>query len=156
MRSARIILIPIALSVVAAVLACSGEAAPGDADVDEFRRVAESYQQLYMDGGENCDRIVPILAEDIRMVENGEAWSHEQMEKYCPYLPSKNVISSWSDLDLTAPNLAYDFVTTVYQVGENPPGRETVARLWRKIEGDWKIVRMSAVRGPAPVPSTGG
>jgi len=155
-RSARFILIPIALSAVAALPACSGETAVTDADVGGFRRVAETYQQLYMDGGENCDQIVPILAEDIRMVENGEAWSYEQMEKYCPYLPRKEVISSWSDLAVIAPDRAYDFVTSVYRVDENPPGRETVARVWTRIEGQWKIVRMSSVRGPIPAPATGG
>jgi hypothetical protein len=155
-RSARLILVPIALSGLAALLACSGEVTPAEADIGEFRRVAETYQQLYMDGGENCDRIVAVLADDIRMIENGEAWSHEQMEKYCPYLPRKEIISSWSDLAVLAPDRAYDFVTSVYRVGENAPGRETVARVWRKIGGQWKIVRMSSARGPVPAPSTGG
>lgn len=65
-----------------------------DADVTEFRQISETYQQLYMEGGENCDRILPVLAEDIRMVENGEEWSHEDMEEYCPHLPRKDVVSS--------------------------------------------------------------
>lgn len=46
------------------------------------------------------------------------------------------------------PGVAYDFVTAVYQVEENPPGGETTARLWEK------IIRMSAVRGPIPEPTS--
>jgi len=125
-----------------------------DADVSAFRRVAEDYQQLYMDGGENCEQIVRVLAEDIRMLENGEAWSHEQMEQYCPYLPHKEVLSSWADFDVVRSDVAYDFATTVYQVEENPPGRETVARVWEKIGGEWKIVRMTSVRGASPQPAS--
>jgi hypothetical protein len=157
MRRLQTILLPIALSLVLSLPGCSASpAAVTDADVDEFRQVAEDYQQLYMDGGENCDQIIPVLAEDIRMMENGETWSHEQMEKYCPYLPRKEVLSSWSDLDVVTPRVAYDFVTSVYRVGENPPGRETVARAWRRIGTEWKIVRMSSVRGPVAEPAADG
>lgn len=72
------------------------------------------------------------------MLENGEKWSHAQMEQYCPNLPHTEVLSRWADVEVLRPDLACDFATAVYQVEESPPGRET------------------ALRGPIPEPASGG
>ena len=129
---------------------CASAPRVSDSDTAEFQSVAERFQQLYLGGGENCERILPALAEDIEMLENGRVWTYEDLQEYGPYLPKKNVIRSWSDRSVLTPDLAYDFVTAVFEDDAGAQRRETTCRLWRKTAGAWKIVRMNNVLGPIP------
>jgi hypothetical protein len=136
--------------------ACSSEPPESDTDTAQFRQVAEDFQQLYVGGGKNCGRIYAFIAEDVALVENGEAWDYAQLKEFCPHLPEKSVLDAWSDRIVLHPGLAYEFATMVYQNVADARRRETTARVWRKTNGEWKIIRMSSVLSvvPAEIPGS--
>lgn len=129
---------------------CTHEPPISDSESAEFQQVAEDFQRLYVDGAENCARILPTIAEDVEMVENGQVWTHADLEQYCPHLLKKRVVESWSDHALLGPELAYDFTSVVFENDAGGRGRETTARVWAKRAGRWSIVRMNNVVGPVP------
>lgn len=145
-------LVPWAVLILAS---CATGPLVSDSDAGEFQQVAEHFQQLYVGGGENCDRILAVLAEDIEMAENGQVWTHQKLAEYCPYLPKKKVIRSWTDHSVLGPGLAYDFVTVVFENDSGAQRQETTSRLWRKTAGEWKIVRMNNVLSPIPRADSG-
>ena len=140
-----------------ALLGCGAtESRVTEEDVAQFRQAAESYQELYREGGDRCAEILSFIASDIEMIESGEPWSYERLEEYCPYLPTKNVVEIWSDTRVVSPDVAYDFVTWVFEGNEDRRIRETSARVWRKTANERKIVQMNSVLGPASVPDEAG
>lgn len=139
-----------------AVIGCAGEPRVTEEDVAQFQQAAESYRQLYQEGGERCAEILSFIDPDIQMIESGEPWSYARLEEYCPYLPSKRVVARWSDTRVISPDAAYDFVTWVFEGNEDRRIRETTARVWRKTSDEWRIIQMNSVLGPASVPGDGG
>ncbi len=130
--------------------ACRTESAVSDTESAQFRQTAEAFQQLYVEGGGNCARINTFIAEDVALIENGRAWDYAQLLEFCPHLPRKSVLDSWSDRVVLHPGLAYEFVTVIYQSDAAGRRLETTARVWRKADSEWKIVRMSSVLSVAP------
>ena len=128
-----------------ALAACAAAPPDNDAEIAGFQQAAQAFQQLYAGGSENCARIISTVAEDVRLVENGEAWGHAQLVEFCPHLPRKNVVDAWSDRTVVSPGVGYDFGTIVYENEPGAPRRETTVRVWRRTGEDWKIVRMSSV-----------
>ena len=59
-------------------------------------------------------------------------------------------MDAWSDRAVLHPGLAYEFTTVIYQNVAAERRRETTARVWKKLNGEWKIVRMSSVLSVIP------
>jgi len=104
--------------------------------------MAQTYQSIYNEGSENCDRILSAIDENIEMWENGSIWSYSDLRKFCPHLPKKNVVKTYNDQTLLEHNLGYDFVSQLFVIQNGDTMRETSSRLWQKKDTTWKIVKM--------------
>lgn len=124
-------------------IACSQETTPGEAEATEFAVLARAYQESYVNGSENCERIIEAMDDSIAFSENGTAWSKPELEEFCPHLPQKNVVSTFNDQRLLTRELGYDFVTQLYIRERGDTMRETASRIWQRIDGRWKITQMN-------------
>lgn len=142
MRLTLILLVALAFSAV--------EAQPSDSlrAAEAFARTVESYQSMYMGGeDDDCDEITGVLDDALVFQENGRAWTKAEMVQFCSHLPNKDVIETASSHALLTENLAYDFVSQLYWAQDREGRfRETISRVWRWSEGEWKIVHMDTAR----------
>jgi hypothetical protein len=131
------------------ITSCKNVSSINEAQKKDFENLAKEYQKKYMDGSENCEYILDALDENIKMSESqfGQPVmdiSYEQLVKYCPHLPKKEVISTITEQRLITSNLGYDYVSQLYlrkSVGDTV--RETSSRIWEKKNEAWKIIQMN-------------
>ena len=111
---------------------------------EQFNKVSKKYQDDYMNA--RCDAILPILDEHLVIYENGEQWPYEKVKAYCPKLPVKPVISTERNYNILDETKVYEFVSQQYEINSKEPINETVARIWKFSNGEWKIVQMDISR----------
>lgn len=128
------------------LLSCSSNTIT-ETDEREFSQITERYQEMYIDGDDsNCDELLDMVDKNIEFNENGATWTKTNMIDYCPYLPKKDVFETLSEQKLLSADLAYDFVNQLYLTQDQDTISETSSRLWKKLNGDWKIIKMNVVR----------
>ena len=144
-RIVKHIMIVRSIFLFAILLLCSCQSNPEAPDftIEEFQEMAQKYQELYMDGGANCELILMAMHKSIRFSENGKNWSYSDLEKYCPHLPKKEVISTVNDQRLLNPTLGYDWVSQLFTTSKGDTVRETASRIWQKDNDTWKIIQMN-------------
>ncbi len=119
-----------------------------DAEKQEFAKVAQTFQEKYMDGGENCDYLMKVIDENVVLSEiqftKELSMTHEMLVQFCPHLPKKEVVSTVSEQRLLTADMAFDYVSQLYlrkSLGDTV--RETSARIWKKKDGVWKIIQLN-------------
>lgn len=116
---------------------------------DEFEESAQSFQLKYVGGSENCTDILTSIDENLEMSEIAfsepvKEFTYQDLEQYCPFLPKKEIIVSYTEQKLLNSKLGYDFVSQLYlreSLGDTV--RETTTRIWELKQGNWKIVLMN-------------
>ena len=131
------------------VVSCNDRTSLTEFQKNDFENITREYQTNYMEGSDNCKYILNALDENIKMSESQFGQpplniSYEQLVKYCPHLPKKEIISTITEQRLLTSNLGYDYVSQLYlrkSVGDT--ARETSSRVWQKKDGIWKIIQMN-------------
>lgn len=131
------------------ILSCKTDHSFSDAQEIEFKNVALSYQSKYMGGSENCEAILNLMDENIKMSEllfsePLKFYTYDELNTFCPHLPKKQIIESVTEQRLLNPSQGYDFVSqTFLRSNGKDTLRETSSRIWEKKNGEWKIVQMN-------------
>ncbi len=131
------------LIIVVLLSSCQSEINITKAENEAFEEIAQEYQNTYMKGGEHCEAILAAMDESIQFSENGKSWSFSDLEKFCPHLPSKNVINTINNQKLLSRDIGYDFVSQLYINKKGDTLRESASRIWKKSNQSWKIVQMN-------------
>ena len=137
------------LLLVGLIISCNSETPITEADQNEFAAMTQAYQSKYIEGSKNLDEILAVMDPEIKMWENGNIWTYDDMVKFGPHLPAKNVIETFNQQKLLRSDLGYDFVSQLYissQSGDTL--RETASRVWQKSGGQWKIIQMNNLIKP--------
>lgn len=125
-------------------ISCNSEIPITQDKQKEFKDMAQSWHSKYVQGSENLEEILLGLDKNIKMWENGNVWTYEEVEKFGPHLPKKHVLETYNDQNLLNNNLGYDYVSQKYiSTVTGDTMRETSSRLWKMENGSWKIVRMN-------------
>lgn len=122
---------------------CQSENKTTENENGKFAEMTQIYQETYMEGGENCEKILLAMDEKIQFSENGKSRGFADLEKFCPHLPKKNVVTTFSDQKLINSNVGYDFVSQLYVNIKGDTIRETASRIWEKSNDTWKIIQMN-------------
>jgi len=139
----------IILSILILVASCKNDNSYSEAQESEFKNTAIAYQSKYMEGSINCDYIMnsmdeQIVMSELRFDEPLQSYTYEQLKKFCPHLPNKNIIESVTEQRLLSSRHGYDFVSQTFlrSTGKDTL-RETSSRIWEMKDGVWKIVQMN-------------
>ena len=132
------------LIVTIAFFSCNPGKGFTEIDQAEFERMAQNWQNSYIQGSVNLNEILSGLDNNITMWENGKIWTYQEVEKFGPHLPKKKIIETYSDQKLLDINLGYDYVSQKYiSTISGDTMRETSSRIWELKNGNWKIIRMN-------------
>ncbi|MEK6153545.1 hypothetical protein WIW50_09805 [Flavobacteriaceae bacterium 3-367] len=131
------------LILVITFFSCKPDKAFTETEQKEFEKMAQAYQSIYMEGGENLDEILAGIDKSIQMWENGKIWTYDDMVKFGPHLPKKTVIENYDEQKLLERDLGYDFVSILYINTKGDTLRETTSRIWKNSDKKWQIVYMS-------------
>ena len=125
-------------------ISCNSETPITESEQKEFAEMAQTWHNKYTQGSENLEEILLGLDKNINMWENGKIWTYKEVEKFGPHLPKKHIIETYNDQKLLDKDLGYDYVSQKYISSmSGDTMRETSSRLWRKKNGNWKIIRMN-------------
>ena len=125
-------------------ISCNSETPITENEQKEFAEMTQTWHNKYTQGSENLEEILLGLDNNINMWENGKIWTYKEVEKFGPHLPKKHIIETYNDQKLLDKDLGYDYVSQKYISSmSGDTMRETSSRLWRKKNGNWKIIRMN-------------
>ena len=115
----------------------------------EFEKIAQTFQTKYMAGSENCEYILQVIDENIKMSEiqfsKKMVLTYEQLVQFCPHLPNKEVVETITEQRLLSKELGFDYVSQLYlRKSKGDTIRETASRIWKYKNGSWKIIQMNS------------
>src|SRR5690606_4629438 len=96
------------------IMACNNKMGTLKTAEENFIKRSQTWQNKYVQGNKNLDEILEGLDRDIIMLENGKTWTYQEVVKFGPHLPEKQVIETYNDQVLLEKDLGYDYVSQKY------------------------------------------
>ncbi|MCW8980380.1 MULTISPECIES: nuclear transport factor 2 family protein [Altibacter] len=118
----------------------------------EIKEAAHKEQNAFKEG--NCEQVLDLMDNEITFLANGKKVPSKQIiSKFCNSIPRpfKEPISDKLEIYALSNESGYTIRTFEYPKDDTTNMQEYVTKIWKRIEGKWKITHLHSTVKEIPI-----